>query len=78
MTYGAAPVRTDSNLNVVVVESTQDWCRCNLSHRLTCWPRVIFSEVFWDLLLSQGSAIQNSISSAETSRMIFLISAQDY
>ena len=36
--------------NVAVVEPTQDWRRCNLSPRLTCWPRVIFSEVFWDLL----------------------------
>ena len=50
MTFGAASVRTDSSSNVTVVEPTQDWRRCNLSPRLTCWPRVIFSEVFRDLL----------------------------
>jgi hypothetical protein len=50
MTFGAASVRTDSSSNVAVVEPTQDWRRYNLSPRLTCWPRVIFSEVFWDLL----------------------------
>jgi hypothetical protein len=50
MTIGAASARADSSSNVAVVEPTQDWRRCNLSPRLTCWPRVIFSEVFWDLL----------------------------
>ncbi len=50
MTFGAASVQTDSSSNVTVVEPTQDWRRCNFSPRLTCWPRVIFSAVFRDLL----------------------------
>jgi hypothetical protein len=50
MTSGAASVRTDSSSNIAVVEPTHDWRKCNLSLGLACWQRVIFSEIFWDLL----------------------------
>jgi len=43
-------MQTDSNSHIAVVETTQDWRRCNLSPRFPCWPEIIFSKAFWDLL----------------------------
>ena len=40
----------DSSSRVTVVETTQDWRRCNLSPRFPGWPGIIFSEAFRDLL----------------------------
>jgi hypothetical protein len=51
MIFGHASVQTGSSSIIAVVEPTQDWRRCNLTPRFPCWPRVIFSEVFRDLLL---------------------------
>ena len=50
MIFRAALVQTDSSSTVAVVETTQDWRRCNLSPRFTCWPGTIFSKTIRDLL----------------------------
>ena len=50
MFFRATSMQTDSNSHIAVVETTQDWRRCNLSPRFPCWPGIIFSKAFWDLL----------------------------
>jgi hypothetical protein len=50
MIFRAASMQTDSNSHIAVVETTQDWRRCNLSPRFPGWPGIIFSKAFWDLL----------------------------
>jgi hypothetical protein len=50
MIFRAASIQTDSNSHISVVETTQNWRRCNLSPRFLCCPGILFSKAFWVLL----------------------------